>query len=102
MSGSLKRFYCRSQNGEFPIDHGKRVEMEDTKQEGLDSYSLDNNASQVNKRFEEKDSDTDNSVKSDHSPSSKRKAWECAGIVEEKCHPNPSAKRDSLETMVLL
>ena len=76
--------------------------MGDMKQSGENTSSLANDTTQVDKQFESKDSDTESSLKSDRSQSSKRKAWECAGIVEEKCHPNPNAKRDSLETMVPL
>lgn len=83
------------------MEDGKRVELENAKREDADPSSLANDATQVDKQFDDKDSDAENSLKSDRSQSSKRKAWECAGIVEEKCHPNPNAKRDSLETMVL-
>lgn len=72
------------------------------KQSGENTSSLATDTTQVDKQFEDKDSDTESSLKSDRSQSSKRKAWECAGIVEEKCHPNPNAKRDSLQTMVPL
>ena len=84
------------------MEDEKRVELGDMKQSGENTSSLANDTTQVDKQFESKDSDTESSLKSDRSQSSKRKAWECAGIVEEKCHPNPNAKRDSLETMVPL
>lgn len=31
---------------------------------------------------------------------SKKRTLQCAGIVDEKCHPNPSAKKYRLEDVV--
>ena len=58
------------------------------------------NAKQSNGNEETNESSTGSFQRLESSQSSKRKNLECAGIVEEKCQPNPNSSGCCLKTRV--
>lgn len=93
-------WYCSNNPEEKNIDDEQSIRTEEVDNDVEPSASSKSNAKQSNGNEETNESSTGSTQRLDSSQSSKRKNLECAGIVEEKCQPNPNSNGGCLKTRV--